>query len=68
MPSTYRTIEGILTLLQLAPIVALSVGSFRVRHLLVAPSRQVPRARPGVSSSSQLRMQSAPVNTFRPRK
>ena len=45
MPSTYRAIEGILTLLQLVPIVVLSVYSLRVRHLLLAPSRQAPPVR-----------------------
>ena len=68
MPSTYRAIEGILTLLQIVPIVVLSVGPLRMRHWLIAPSRQVPPARPGVSNSLQLQMQTVPVDTFPPRK
>lgn len=46
MPSTYRAIEGILVLLQLAPIVVLSVDLLRVRPWLIAQPRQVPPARP----------------------
>jgi hypothetical protein len=65
MPSTYRAIEGIFTLLQLISMVVLSVGSLRMRHWLIALPCQVVPASHGVSRSLQLEMQTLPADTFR---
>ena len=41
MPSNYKTVEAILSLLQFASIIMLSVDLFRLRHRLVSPFQQI---------------------------
>jgi hypothetical protein len=54
MPSTYREIEAILTLLQFVSLIGLSVGRLRMGHWLSPHPRKEPLARAVVWNSLQV--------------
>lgn len=55
MAEPYRAAAAILLLLQLASIILLSVGSFRMRHWLTPQFRQLPFEEPGGADSRPIR-------------
>ena len=67
MPGTYRAIEAILMLLQLIPIVVLSVGSFRMKRWLAPSLREVRVERRGVENSVLIKTRTGQAVRSRPR-
>jgi hypothetical protein len=65
MPATFRAAEAILTLLQLVPIIVLSVSSFRMRDWFIAPFRQALLRERGAAESTPAQARTASAETYR---
>jgi len=66
MPGTCRLVQAILILLQLIPIVVLSVGSFRMKHWLAPALQEVPAERLDAEDSVPVKMRTARAARLRP--
>lgn len=65
MLATFRAADAILTLVQLVPIIVLSVASFRVRYRFTPPFHRAARQQRGVADSRPLQLRVASAETNR---
>jgi hypothetical protein len=64
MPAIYKAAEAILALLQLAPVIVLSVALFRTKRWFIPAFHQAPLREERIAGSMPLQVRTALAGTF----